>query len=377
MPPTLRLIERRGRLARLAPDEVAHLVGHHRATLSLTPTPRRHVWRVTPAGVVGVLLTPRRRFVIYPKVPLRNLLCDDAPDDDRASPDDGPLDLLAGLLAARMLARARAGLHRAYRQTPTQGTHLVGPLDLPAQLRQSPFRKDQLHGRLDDLTPGLACNLVPRRLAGMLTPFVGPDARAALEQAAAAFAEVPDGPLTAELLAGLDAADTPDDYRPLVGLCRLLADARAASAQAGATPAPAVLLSLERLFERHVIRAVADEFGPAAHAQATHAVAGSPALVYRPDAEVRDERGARLVIDAKWKAAGRESLHNEDVYQILAYCVLLGCPRGVLVYPGRRRTWRHATPSGVTVEVRTVDVSGDRAGCLAARRRLGRSLARG
>src|SRR5262249_45748339 len=154
--------------------------------------------------------------------------------------------------------------------TPTQGTHLVGALDLSAQLRQSPFRKDQLHGRLDDLTPLLSCNLVPRRLAALLSPLVGAAGRASLEQAIISYGRIPDGPLPAELLAGLDAPDTPAEYRPLLALCRLLADSLAPSPLAGQAAAPALLVSLERLFERHVIRAVSEAFGPSAQAQTTH-----------------------------------------------------------------------------------------------------------
>src|SRR5205823_3618946 len=158
--------------------------------------------------------------------------------------------------------------------------YLVGSLDLSAQLRQSPYRKDQLHGRLDDLTALLPCNLVPRRLAGLMLPLVGPSARASLEQAISAYAEIPDGPTSAELLDGLDAPDTPDAYRPLLDLCRLLADSFAPSANSGPTPAPALLISLERLFERHVIRGVTEALSPFAQAQATHTIAGPPSLVF-------------------------------------------------------------------------------------------------
>ena len=65
----LHLTERRPRLCRLPPGEVDFLRARHAAALDLAPTAARHVWRVTPAGVAGVLVTPWRRVVISPKLP--------------------------------------------------------------------------------------------------------------------------------------------------------------------------------------------------------------------------------------------------------------------------------------------------------------------
>src|SRR4051795_4642901 len=93
-PRTLHLTERRPRRVRLAPDEVAHLLAHHRAHVALLPTTERHVWQITSMGVAGVLSTPRRRIVIAPKIPLQTLLflsdsSAEVTGDDRTSPADG------------------------------------------------------------------------------------------------------------------------------------------------------------------------------------------------------------------------------------------------------------------------------------------------
>src|SRR5581483_11404436 len=155
---------------------------HHRAHLDLAPGPSRHVWRLTPAGVAGVILTPRRRIVISPKIPVRNLLflVDDEGDPDLVRPadDSGILDPLAERLARLMSERAAAGLHRDYREISHQGPYLIGQLDLAAQLRQPAGRKDQLHSRHDAFTADLPCNQVPRTLAWALaeSPLLGPAA---------------------------------------------------------------------------------------------------------------------------------------------------------------------------------------------------------
>ena len=70
---TLHLTERRPRLCRLAPAEIDFLLEHHRVAIEVLPTRRRHVYRLTPAGVAGVIVTPSSRIVVSSKVPLRNL----------------------------------------------------------------------------------------------------------------------------------------------------------------------------------------------------------------------------------------------------------------------------------------------------------------
>src|SRR5207253_1929135 len=140
-------------------------------------------------------------------------------------------------------------------------------------------------------------------------------------------------------------------YRPLLDLCRLLADGLAPGERAGAVAGPAFLLDLERVFERFVTRglteAFADEPGAVA-VQPPHRLRGdgaAPALALRPDVTL--DRGGRpvLVVDAKWKRLPRAGPLPADVYQALAYGAALGARRAVLVYPGRReRRWTYALP---------------------------------
>ena len=164
-------------------------------------------------------------------------------------------------------------------------------------------------------------------------------------------------------------------------MCRLLAWSLAPGQAAGPTTAPALLVSLERLFERHLTRGVQEAFadcrGFAVRVQPEYHLPGLPDVTVRPDVVV--DRGGQpaLVVDAKWKRLPRPGLIHEDLYQVLAYCTILGARRAVLVYPGRRRRWDHTfEPAGVRVQVRTLDVAGPLPGCLEARRRLGRSLVR-
>jgi 5-methylcytosine-specific restriction enzyme subunit McrC len=388
---TLCLTERVRHRCRLHCADVAFLLEHHAAHLDLVPTGRRDVYRLTPRGRVGVLVTPSCRLVIQPKIPLDSLfflLDPTAPVPaaaDRVVPAPGSevLDFLAGQLACRIAAVAAVGLHRGYRELAEQGPFLHGPLDLASQVRQAPLRKDQLHSRYDDFTADVPCNQLLQATVRQLleSPLPGERVGAALRKAQGCLegiqARVPAPPEWERLRA----QRLPDGYGVLLDLCGLLLDGLAPGTAAGATPAPAFLLDLERAWERHVTRTVLDAFAGsdcAVAEQRARDVARDDtghSVVMRPDVTVGRNGRSLLVVDAKWKRLGKQAA-TDDLYQVLAYAVGLGAAAAVLVYPGRRNRsreyrWAH-TPTRVAV--RTLRVQGTRPQCAASAVRLGRAL---
>jgi 5-methylcytosine-specific restriction enzyme subunit McrC len=394
-PRTLILTERLPRLVRLAPVDVAFLLEHHRAHVEVLPTGRRDRSRLTALGCVGVLVAPTCRFVIQPKIPLVNVFAMLDPlaavpsEGDSITPQRGTeaLEFLAGQLARRMTERVTAGLHRAYRERREQGTVLHGRLDLPAQLRKAPGRKDQLHSQYDELSADVPCNQAVKATAeGLLSwPLLGADVCAALRRASAGFEGISSVPLSANLWEAVAAERLPADYASLLDLCRLLADSLALSDAPGPSPAPSFLLDLESVFERHVTRGILEAFAASRKytvaVQATHTVTQPVAeqadVTMRPDVTIDRAGRTVLVVDAKWKRL-RENAETADLYQVLAYGTALGAAGVVLVYPGKR--W-HAldyrfmhTPLRLTMY--TLPVAGPRERCLRSVRRLARALKR-
>lgn len=390
---TLILTERRPHVARLAPVDVAFLLAHHRGHLELVPTGQRDRYRLTALGCTGVLVAPACRFVIRPKIPLVNVfamldpLADVDARQDSLAPQTGTetLEFLAGQLARRMAERVAAGLHRAYRERCEQGTVLHGRLDLPAQLREAPGRKDQLHGRVDELSADIPCNQAVKATgeALLVSPLLGTEVRAALRQALTGFESVSSVSLPPRLWERIASERLPMEYRPLLDLCRLLADSLNLCDAAGSMPAPSFLLDLERVFERHVTRGVVEAFaGSRTHTvavQVTHTVAESAGdqqdVTMRPDLTIDREGRTVLVVDAKWKR-WTGSAETGDLYQVLAYGTALGAEGVVLVYPGKRwrcleSRFRH-TP--LRLRVCTLRVGGTREECLRSTRRLSRAL---
>jgi 5-methylcytosine-specific restriction enzyme subunit McrC len=388
---TVVLTERVPHVCRLAPADVEFLLRHHRGRVEVVPTGRRRRYRLTSAGYAGVLVAPTCRLVVRPKVPLDNLfaLLDPAAPlpsaDDRVTPVPGAeaLEFLAARLAQRMAERAAAGLHRAYAERAEQGPFLQGRLDLPAQLREAPGRREQLHCLRDDLTADVPCNQVPKATAEMLlnSPLVGEAVRAELRQALAAFAAVAPAALAPGALAP---ERWPAAYRPLLDLCGLLLAGLAPGEAAGEAGAPAFLLDMERAFEGYLTRGVVAAFAGSRRVrvavQATHTVnrpaAGQPDVTMRPDLLLEAAGRSALAVDAKWKRPPKGALVTADLYQVLAYCTALGLGRGVLVYPGRRdRVWEYEFPhTPIRVAVHTLRVAGPREACAHSLRRLARAL---
>lgn len=392
-PDTLFLTERRPRLAWLAPVDVAYLLEHHRGHLEVLPTGRRDRYRLTALGYVGVLAAPTCRFIIQPKIPLANIFAmldpraevPQARDDSAAQTGTETLEFLAWQLSRRMAERTAAGLHRAYRERRERGTVLHGQLDLPEQLRQAPGRKDQLYGRLDELSADLPCNQAVKATAESLlaSPLLGVELRAALRQAFVGFEGVTSVSLSPRLWEMAEAEQLPAEYRPLLDLCRVLADGLTIGATAGLRPAPSFLLDLERIFERHVTCGIVEAFANSGQhmvaVQVTHTVTEDAIDQYdvtiRPDLTIERDGRTILVVDAKWKR-WTGSAETGDLYQVLAYGTALGVEAVVLVYPGKR--WRcqeyrfRHTP--LRLLLCTLHVTGTRERCLRSVRRLARTL---
>jgi 5-methylcytosine-specific restriction enzyme subunit McrC len=397
--PTLLLTERLRAECSLSGEDLEFLLAEHGHHLHIVPTRRPSVYRLTPTRLVGLLVAPTCRLVIRPKIPLRSLyhLLDPSatpPAVTSVTPEDvsrALLDFLALRLVALLEERLAVGLHRWYAEQEGEERFLQGRLDVAAQLRQTAARPDQFHCRRDEFTFDVPCNQVPRAVLELLlrSPLLGAAARASLGQALQGLDGVQRVELTAELFERATADRTAALYRPLLELCRLLADSlqQKPGVRPGSTAGPAFLLDLERVFERYVTRGLVEaftggeRFTVAGQLGQTFPSTGSgqPGLLMRPDVTVCEGNEPRAVVDAKWKRLPPHGKVTADLYQVLAYCTALGVGRGVLVYPGRAdhcRTYR-LSRSGVRIEVRTLRITAGPHGCRRSLCRLGRALRAG
>lgn len=388
---TIILTERLGTVCSLSTADAAFLCAQHRGHLQVAPAGPPGHYRLTPRGYVGVIQGPSCRLVIKPKIPLKNLCYLLAPatpvrvaeDETTLAPDMELLDLLVLHLANLMQERAQAGLACGYVEQAVCGPVVHGRLDLAQQLRRSAGLHHPLHSRYDELTVNVLCNQIPKGLAECLytSPLLGVVARQALAQALARFALVIPALPTPEQFAQLAAQRPPAAYQPLLALCRLLADGLgpALFSQGGPQGAcPAFLLNLERTFEEYGTQALqtwaAQQSEPqnilvqpryCLRWQTGPAPATPQEWHLQPDLVLLAASRPPTVVDFKWK---RRSQVHSDLYQVLAYCTALNCPRGALVYPSRRNRWQHLElAGGVRLRLLSLRVVGPRSACEAAR----------
>jgi 5-methylcytosine-specific restriction endonuclease McrBC regulatory subunit McrC len=392
---TITLTERHCTECPLGGPVIDFLLSAHGTHLRIVPTRHRSLFRVTPTRFVGVIAAPGCRLLIRPKVSLRALfhLLDprtelDA-DTEPCSGEPGVevLWFLARRLVALLAERVAAGLHRAYAEKAGEGPFLQGRLDVAAQLREGAGRRDVFHCRRDDFTPDVPCNQVPRATLELLlrSGLVEEPLATELSQSLRSLEGIASTVLTPEVFSRAAADRTAASYRPLLDLCRLVAEGLHPAANSGSTPGPTFLLDLERVFERYVTRGVTEAFAgdqrrvvEQARHTASEPVAGQTAIELCPDVTIWQGEQVCCVVDAKWKQLPPEGRLTSDVYQVLAYCAGLGTRRAVLVYPGRRdgcRTYR-LPQTGIRVEVRTLRVTASAEACRRSLRRLGRGIRR-
>jgi 5-methylcytosine-specific restriction enzyme subunit McrC len=387
------LTERSTTRCRLEPSDVAYLSERHRSHVALVPTGQRHHFQLTPRGCVGVLVTPTCRLVIRPKIPLKNLyyLLDPltpAPlqtDAATATPGTDLFDFLAARLAEHLRRRVAVGLQRGYVEQLEQGPFLHGKLDVAAQLRNGPTRKEQLHCRFEDFTADLPCNQAPKATAEHLlgSALLSDAVRTELRQALQGFEAIHAIPLTADTFARLSRGPLPADYRSLLDLCQLLMEGSTTNQEAGPTPAPAFLLDMDRIFERYVTRGMVEAFRDCPELSTTiqplHPLSppqpGQPDVSLRPDITIDRGGCPVLILDAKWKRLG-QTVVTTDLYQVITYAAALGVDHAVLVYPGRQDgLWTYPLMhSRARIDVRTLCVTASPRVCLKSLEGLGRKL---
>lgn len=96
----------------------------------------------------------------------------------------------------------------------------------------------------------------------------------------------------------------------------------------------------------------------------------------RPDFLWTGRDGRRIVVDAKYKAEKPAGFPQADLYQLLAYCTVLGLADGHLIYAkGNQAAIAHSIQgAGVTVHCQTLDLNEPPAQLLAQVRHLATAL---
>lgn len=307
------------------------------------PSPKTdHQWQLTPQGWVGhIPVNAQLQLELRPKAPLHNLfrIWSTVYELEPFLPPDRLIhlgsipefyDLLADLLARRVLQRARQGLHRRYVRHRQPLPYVRGRIVPP---RRQPTGAPQLICHYDQQTADIADNQI---LAYTLRQIArngrcAPTIRRAYH---ALSPTVTPQPFTATDCTNRTYTRLNHDYAPMHALCRFFLDHAGPTLTGGHDPLSPFLVNMARLYERFVAAWLQSHLPPSYRlkAQETIIVGQDNALRFEVDLVLYDENGrSHAVLDTKYKTAAAAG--NADVSQVVTYAKAKQCSRAILVYP--------------------------------------------
>lgn len=344
-------------------------------------TDRPGWWEVSPATQIGVVSVAGVQVVVEPKIGINRLVFlmgyARRPAfwrDDRVLLD-ADADLPEALADAFVRLATRAldqGLLKGYVTVDETLAVLRGRVREADQLRRRWGRSIPLEVRYDEFTVDIAENQVLLAATEQLlrTPRVGVRHRAGLQRLRMQLADV-----SSPARGGVRPVWRPSrlnaKYVPALELAELILAGRSFEQRVGDLVVSGYLFNMATIFEDFVTVALQEAFRPfggRSQLQYRTHLDEAQTVPVRPDFVWSDAGVPQVVVDAKYKAEKPSGFPQADLYQLLAYCTVLGLPVGHLIYAkgfedAREHVVRNA---GVRIVAHTLDLEATPAALLGA-----------
>jgi 5-methylcytosine-specific restriction enzyme subunit McrC len=374
----------------LTPDQARLLAAS--GVVSTVPTlDRPGWWLVGPAGKVGAARIGDVTIRITPKVEIARLLfllgySAHGSTWQASTVELGMADDLAPAIAAalwRQLARAiHQGLLPGYVTVEEASPVLRGRLRESAQLAARHGLPLPLEIQHDEFTVDIAENRILRTAAErMLTvPRVDDESRQMLRRLLRDFADISSIP-RGDPIPDWQPTRLNTRYHVALRLAELVLRATSVEHATGIVAVSGFLLDMPQLFQDFVTVALREAlegaYGGYLAAEPLHHLDEAGHVRLYPDIVWHVGGSPVAVIDAKYKAEKPRGYPNADLYQLLAYCTVLGLRTGHLVYArGNEEPIRHVVRgAGVEVVCHALDLDQSPDALLAEVRRLAAAIA--
>jgi 5-methylcytosine-specific restriction enzyme subunit McrC len=337
-------------------------------------TDRPGWWEVAASTQIGVMKVGGLQVVIQPKIDINRLVFlmgyARRPDfwrDDRVRLD-AAADLPEALADAFVRLATRAldqGLLKGYQTVDEALPVLRGRIREADQLRRRWGRSIPLEVRYDEFTVDIAENrLLLAAVERLLrTPRVGVRHRAGLQRLRLQLADVT-APARGGVRPSWTASRLNTRYVPALELAELILAGRSFELRVGDLVVSGYLFNMATIFEDFVtvaLREAFQPFGGRSRLQYRTHLDEAETVPVRPDFVWLDAGVPRVVVDAKYKAERPSGFPQADLYQLLAYCTVLGLPVGHLVYAkGFEHAREHVVRNaGVRIIAHTLDLDAD------------------
>lgn len=340
--------------------------------VTVTPTLTEGLFDIVAARKVGAVGVGDRQIIVRPKITDLNRLLfmlgyarnpqvwRDEPI--RVDPADELLPAVAEAFA-RLASRAvEQGLLQGYR-TITNGLPVLrGRVLAGEQMSRYYGLPVPIAVQYDDFTVDIAENqlLAMATLRLLTTPRISDPARRLLQRLRRSLAEVsvpPRGTQTPWWQPNrLNAR-----YHAALRLAEIVLAAESFEHRSGDVMVTGYMFDMWKIFEDFVTIALSESLnrlGWQCQLQAPLYLDEQHRIAMQPDLLCHRGAGQTAVVDAKYKAERPEGFPNADLYQMLAYCTVLGLREGHLIYAKGNEEGRVHTVqrSGITVHCRALDL---------------------
>jgi 5-methylcytosine-specific restriction enzyme subunit McrC len=273
---------------------------------------------------------------------------------------------LAGILARRLMERARNGLYKTYIGESDIISFIRGRMDM-AQLMRSPV-KSRVLCHYEDHTMDVVDNRIMAwtlfRIAnsglctGKTAGLIG-KADHLLRNTVTLM------PFFAVDCACRTYSRLNSDYEIMHKLCRFFLENTGPTHETGDRSMLPFLLDMSSLYESFVARWLKAHLDPryTLSIQENRVIGVNNELRMVMDLLIRDAATNEpiCVLDTKYKAA--ESVGNDDFYQVVTYANTVGCESAILVYPIALKQRFDATSGDISVRSAAFDIGGDLDAC--------------
>jgi 5-methylcytosine-specific restriction enzyme subunit McrC len=352
---------------------------------------RPGIWIVGPAGQVGTARVDDVVVRIRPKVEIKRLLflLGYSAHGDPWQPDTVPVaeaeDLVPVVAQAlwRQVSRAiHQGLLPGYVVVEENSLVLRGRLRESEQLHRHHGLPLPLEIRHDEFTVDIPENQILRAACErMLTvPRVDDESSLMLRRLLRDFGDV-SSVGRGDPVPSWQPSRINSRYHAALRLAELVLRATSLENATGTVAVNGFLIDMPQLFEDFVTIALREAleatYGGRVDAQVRSYLDTAGRVALKPDIVWRVRGSAAAVIDAKYKAEKPRGYPNADLYQLLAYCTVLGLRNGHLVYAvGNEKAARHVVrQAGIEILCHALNLSQPPDGLLAEMRELAGKIA--
>jgi 5-methylcytosine-specific restriction enzyme subunit McrC len=301
-----------------------------------------HAWTLTSKGVVGAVRVAGIDLVLHPHLPTGRVMwlvgyalkSPFVAPDAILTQDMNLLEAFADMYLRSLRHAMRRGLQMGYRTAEESLMTVRGRIRMADQARRHLGMVIPAEATYDDYTTDTGANRVLksalRRLACM--PIHNTSLRRRIAAATSAFTTVSDTRFDARRLPSFAFTRLNEHYRAPLALAEIVLRSGSVEIEAGDVDTPGLLFDMWRIFQDFLFEGMRTHM-PADlkwRSQARLPLDDAANVELRPDLSLWAAERCIAVGDAKYKQTNHGK--EDDLYQLLAYCIAAGLPAGTLVY---------------------------------------------